>query len=145
MPKTHPLRLMGLCVALATGCVGNQESNPSTLNFGPEASVDGGIQVMVQNETSRSLRVYVREGGFDMLLGRVDPLSQESVQLQHASSGLISLVARANELDEDRGHVSEPVEVLRGYRITWVLRASPGSTGPRFSTVRMFRCEEEGC
>ncbi|MEX2583096.1 MAG: hypothetical protein WD766_07470 [Gemmatimonadota bacterium] len=145
MPKTHKRLLIGVCLVFVVGCVGNRNHEPGELDSGTAAVLEGGIEVMVQNETTRPLRVFVREGGYDTLLGRVDPLSDESVRLQNSTAGLISLVARSSHRDIGRAHVSEPVEVLKGYRITWVLRASPGSTGPRFSTVRIFRCDDMNC
>ena len=134
-----------ICVAVAASCTGVQGATDGELQPGLIAP-ESGVELTVQNETTRSLRVYVLAGGFETLLGRVDPLSDSSVRLWDASTGTVSLVARATTITEgEPGHVSEPVEVQKGHRLTWVLRASPGSTGPRISYVRVFRCDEEGC
>src|SRR5690606_28064491 len=58
------LALLGLCAVITTACTGNQ-AGPG-LEPGLEAdSQEPGVQLTIQNETTRSLRVYVRTGGFD--------------------------------------------------------------------------------
>jgi hypothetical protein len=114
---------------------------------GPDAGGFGvGVPVSVENGTSRTLRVYLLDAGEELLLGRVGALSTEELRVQNASSATIQLVARPSASSSDALRiVSQPVQLLRDHRVTWQLRESPGSVGPRTSTIRVFPCTEQDC
>jgi len=135
---------VALALLAAIGCTSARANGPIVGSGGPGA--DDGVPVMVENGTSRTLRIYVLEAGDELLLGRVDALSNEEMRIRTSSAAMVQLVARPSASASDAARiVSEPVQLLRGHRITWQLRESPGAAGPRASTIRIFRCGEQGC
>jgi hypothetical protein len=109
----------------------------------PLPSIADGLELRVENGTSQALRVFALENGNETPLGRVDALGTRSLRLPHFPTGAIQLVVRPSVVSEaHRRHISEPIHLERGQRLTWQLRASPGiSDVPRLSTVRVFACD----
>ncbi|MQA89188.1 MAG: hypothetical protein GEU90_02975 [Gemmatimonas sp.] len=143
--QSRRLALIALTVLGSTGCAAQGVANEPRV--GPMSdSADQGVEVLVRNGTSRNLRVYAVEGGEETLLGRVNAMADASVWLRNPMAGTIRLAAASSSsVRTSERHVSEPVQVLPGHQIYWELRTSPGSTGPRFSTVRVRPCPDAGC
>ena len=126
---------------LATGaCAGNPEAG--------EPVVGGNgfdyTEIVVENDTPNTLRLFMLAGNAEAPIGRVDALSHEVVRIPGYIAPVIRLVARPSvNLDPQRAHVSEPVSIFPGQRITWELRASPGiSDVPRMSFIKITACNE---
>jgi hypothetical protein len=129
-----------VCLALtASACAGN--SSPE----GPEVGTqERYTEIRVQNTTPNTLRVFALAGNAETPIGRVDAMSQEVLRLPGYVAPVIRLVARpAVNLRSERAHVSEPVSIFPGQRITWELRASPGiSDVPRMSIIKIAACAD---
>lgn len=133
----------GLAAALASFAACAPLGGPAGAP-GPDV---GGVEVRVENGMPVNLRVLALYGGSETPLGRVDALAGRSLRLPYGT-GTIRLVARpaAGFMTAARRHVSEPVVVVPGQRITWQLRASPGTSDlPKLSTIRVFACEPPAC
>ena len=128
-------------LALATGaCAGNpQPGEPVVGRTGITYT-----EIHVENETPNTLRVFALAGSAETPIGRVDALSTEVLRIPGYIAPVIRLVARpAVNLSPSRAHVSEPVSIFPGHRITWELRASPGiSDVPRMSIIKVAACSE---
>lgn len=107
-----------------------------------------GMQIRVENETGVNLRIFALFDGHETPLGRVSAMDERTVRLPFQLASMVQLVARPSALNlPDRRHISEPVSLIQGSRVTWVLRASPGTSDvPRLSTLRVFACADlESC
>ncbi|MEX2572600.1 MAG: hypothetical protein WD737_14965 [Gemmatimonadota bacterium] len=140
------LKKLGLAVLLASvpaACAGNGVA--TSPEVGDLESL--GTDIEIDNRTTSSLRIYALYAGQETRLGRVGALSAETVRIPQGAASTIRLVARPSAgVKTQRRHMSEPVEVFPGHRITWELKASPGvSDVPRFSTVRVFACTDPAC
>ena len=127
-------------LALATGaCAGNAEPG------GPQVGVRQEFtEIRVHNDTPHTLRVFAMAGSAETPIGRVDALTHEVLRVPGYIAPVIRLVARpAVNISPERAHVSEPVSIFPGQRITWELRASPGiSDLPRMSIIKVAACTE---
>lgn len=127
-----------LLLLMASGCAsaGNQS------RAGGRAS---GSLVTVENDSSSPLRVFVRIGSNEVLLGRLDGMRTENFYLPPgASTGQINLTVRpAAARDFGEEHVSEPFSVQPGQWVKWQLRAPVGAYVPRISTIAVYGCEGE--
>jgi hypothetical protein len=137
-----------LLVGVAAGCApvgGAPGSGPSLAAAG--AGVEDAVQVQVRNETTSTLRIFVESGGDEMPMGRVEALGERAIRIPYGMGGTIRLVARPGVgMPTEARHRSEPIQVMRGQRIEWQLRLSPGvSDVPRISTVRVFACGSQRC
>jgi hypothetical protein len=126
----------------ATGCA--QTEGPATLE--PERWIDR-TPVQVDNGTPNSIRVYALEAGGETFLGRVDPLTQSELRLPQGRTTTIRLVAKPSvDMGMGARHVSEPILIADGQRVTWRLHASPGVADlPRISTISVFACASASC
>lgn len=132
--------LIAAMVALASGSCAAHTAP------GPQAGVDDGwYEITVENQTGNSLRVSILDGTAETPIGRVGAMTERKLRLPGYVPPIIQLVARpAVGLFPERAHISEPVAVGPGQRITWELRASPGMRDvPRLSTVKVFACARD--
>jgi hypothetical protein len=131
--------IAALVVLLAGGSACAQNAGPATP--APERWTDR-TEIEVDNGTPNSIRVYALEGGGETFLGRVDPLTRQSLRLPQQRARTIQLVAKPSvDLGRGQAHVSEPILISDDRRITWRLHASPGVTDlPRISTVHVLAC-----
>jgi hypothetical protein len=130
-------RIRGTSLALALvavfGCAHGQSTGL------PAAMGEDRLAVRVVNGTANNLRIYLLDGGAEVLIGRVSPLSETSLRIPPGVAGNVQLVARpAAGADPKRRHVSDSFVLDRGHQITWRLRASPGiSDVPRASSIHI--------
>ncbi|MQA90108.1 MAG: hypothetical protein GEU90_07725 [Gemmatimonas sp.] len=124
---------------LLAGVAACAQNGPATA--GPERWM-GATEIDVDNATPNSIRVYALDAGAETFLGRVDPVSEQALHLPLGRSATIRLVAKPSvDLGRGNQHVSEPILITEGQRVTWRLHASPGTSDlPRLSTVRVFAC-----
>jgi hypothetical protein len=125
------------------GCAAHQPGAGPVIGGGAEW-----LELEVVNSTTSTLRVLALDRGDETPLGRVDPLSSRTLRVPGTLTGLIRLVARPGvSIMPDRRHVSEPIVLQQGQRVTWELRGSPGTTDvPRVSTFRVVTCAPgQGC
>jgi len=137
------LAALASSIAVGFGCAGNR--GPSA--FDP-SELTGFTEIEVDNGTPNSIRLYALQGGAEFFLGRVDPLTATSVNVPQVESSTIRLAARPSVSTLiDQQHVSEPIMLVPGQRITWKLHASPGVAHlPRISTVHVSACSDtRGC
>jgi hypothetical protein len=137
---TKSFGLVAVLAILASACA--TSNAPSA---GPIVGNRGEwFEVAVNNGTPMTLRVFALVDGGEVSLGRVDALSIEDVRVPSGMGGTLRLVARpAAFTSPDRRHVSEPVSIMPGQKITWELRPSPGiSDVPRMSMIRVRACTE---
>lgn len=136
------LGALGALLLASAGCAA--AAGPSV---GPEGGGSEGVEIRIENRTPLPLRVLALYGGSETPLGRVAPLAASSVRLPHGT-GTFRLVARPSVRASvtPRHHVSEPIQVLAGQRVTWQLQASPGVADvPHLSIVRVLACRRGGC
>lgn len=128
-------------IAASAACAGSQ--GPAT---GPSPAVGTGTLIEVRNGSTSNLRVSAMYGGGEVSLGRVSALGTSQVRLPEGAANSFRLVASpAAGRPGDRRHVSEPIQVFPGQRVSWDLRLSPGVTDVRMSTVRVVACSGERC
>jgi hypothetical protein len=125
-------------VLLMTGCAANGslavEETPA-----PEARQT----IHVENGMPETLRVFALVGGAETSLGRVPADGEATLPLRIPTAGRMRLVARPSTNLTNRSHVSEPIEITPGQRVTWQLRFSPGgSSVPQMSTFLVVPCGE---
>jgi hypothetical protein len=135
-------KLLGALLVIASaGCAGNQ--GPAT-NYVPG---NAEVEILVENQTATSLRILAMHGGGEMSLGRVGALERTRVRIPAGAGNAVRLIARPTvDLRDGRQHISEPVQLIAGQRITWELRMSPGTSGvPRMSTIRVLACAGGQC
>ena len=110
-----------LLLTSALACAGN--ADPASA---PEDQPEELQVIRVENEMPVTLRVLSLEGGGETMLGRVPAAGEATLHLRAPVSGAIRLVARPSAGRSARRHVSEPIQISPGQRITWKLRFSPG-------------------
>ena len=133
---------MGLALLSAVACAGNQAlADPEAL--GPDAPQT----IHVENGMPATLRVFALVAGSETVLGRVPADGEATLALRVPVSGKLRLVARPSSATSTRSHVSEPIDIMPGQRVTWQLRFSPGGSAvPQMSTFSVMPCGESiGC
>ena len=126
---------------LAASCAANGVPATSGMD-----APDGRRTIHVENGMPASLRVFALVGGSETSLGRVPADGEATLALPLPVTGELRLVARPSTAVTDRAHVSEPIEILAGQRVTWQLRFSPGgSSVPQMSTFLVLPCASPGC
>jgi hypothetical protein len=99
------------------------------------------VVITVENDAPVNLRVYALEAGGETMLGRVGAVSEAVMRVRSPHSGSLRLIAKPSTDIGGRQHVSEPIQIVRGQRITWQLRYSPGvSDVPHLSTFHVVAC-----
>lgn len=135
------LTFFAAALTVLTGCAGNEMAGPA---IGEMGRIGGeGIAVEIQNETPSSVRVFALAHGGEISLGRVSALGTRTVRLPYTLGQFRLAVRPSTEASPGQQHVSEPIEVVRGQRLTWELRASPSALLPQLSTVRVFSCRSQ--
>jgi hypothetical protein len=131
--------VLALMITAGFGCAGN--TGPSALD---PIDLTGFTEIDVDNGTPSSIRVYALEAGGETFLGRVAPLTETSVRIAQVESAMIRLVAKPSVITRvGEQHVSEPILITPGQRVTWRLHASPGVAHlPRISTVHVLACSD---
>ena len=104
-------------------------------------------EVHVENSMPVSFRVVSVEDGNESLLGRVPAAGAATFRLRSPTVARLQLIARPAAGLSNRQHVSEPIQIMPGQRVTWLLRYSPGTGGlPQMSTFRVVGCGSgSGC
>lgn len=103
------------------------------------------VTILVENETSTTLRISTLDRGSETPLGRAQAMSSTSMRVPGYTGPTIQLVARPSVDAFNRAHVSDPIAVTRGQGITWKLLASPATSDlPRISTIKMYICDGTG-
>jgi hypothetical protein len=107
---------------------------------GPVAGLGAGT-VMVENHTSRTVRVFAVTAGMEMRIGTVQSMETGMLRLPRESAvGRVQLVARPADgrTELGGGLRTEEIEVLDGYVISWRLRDRPGVVNAPIGTVRVI-------
>ncbi len=138
--KRH-LVAMAFVAVVGTACAANGPSVGAERSYGADW-----VTILVENETSHTLRISSLDHGAETQLGRVQAMSNLSMRVPGHAGPTIRLVARPSvNLLGDRAHVSEPISIHAGQGITWRLLPSPATTDvPRISTIKMRLCDGTG-
>jgi hypothetical protein len=128
---------VALLVLASGACAGNPGVGEPVVGFDY-------TEIVVENGTPNNLRLFMLAGSAETPIGRVDALSHRVVRIPGYIAPVIRLVARPSvDLGPERAHISEPVSIFPGQRITWELQASPGiSDVPRMSFIKITACNE---
>ena len=123
-------------------CAGNRAPAASA-----DPAVDAPQTIHVENGMPATLRVFSLVAGSETMMGRVPADGEATLELRVPVTGKLRLVARPSTAITTRAHVSEPIEIMAGQRVTWQLRFSPGASGvPQMSTFSVVPCGESvGC
>ena len=129
-------------VLLLAACAANRAPDAA----GMEPS-EGQRTIHVENGMPETLRVSALVAGAETSLGRVPADGEATLELRIPTAGTMRLVARPSTAIRNRAHVSEPISIMPGQRVTWQLRFSPGVSGvPQMSTFLVVPCgESAGC
>ena len=136
------LTVMSVVLLVAPACAGNQAPGATALD-----PSDATQSIHVENGMPTTLRVSALVRGSETLLGRVPADGEATLDLPIPVIGEMRLVARPSTAMTNRAHVSDPIEIMPGQRVTWQLRFSPGVSGvPQMSTFHFASCgESPGC
>ena len=112
-----------------------------------EPDLPEGQTIHIENGMPQTMRVSALVRGSETALGRVPADGDATLELRVPVNGTLRLVARPSTGITNRAHVSEPIDIMPGQRITWQLRFSPAGTGvPQMSTFSVVPCgESAGC
>ena len=136
------LTVMGMVLLVAPACTGNRAPAAPA----PDPSAEQRT-IHVENGTPATLRVSALVGGSETVLGRVPADGEATLPLSIPAGSGLRLVARPSAALTNRAHVSEPIDIMPGQRVTWQLMFSPGVSGvPQMSTFHVAPCgESPGC
>lgn len=141
MSSRIPVALALVATLSAASCAANRAPEDSFAD-----DTDQRQAIHVENGMPETLRVLALDHGSETMLGRVPAAGEATLRLKAPVTGTLRLVARPSGGRSDRRHVSEPIEIHPGQRITWRLRFSPGVTGvPQLSTFHVVACGESTC
>ena len=136
--------IAGTLLLATAACAANRA--PGDAAEDARLALDGRQTIHVENGMPETLRVSALVGGSETALGRVPADGEVTLALRVPVAGKLRLVARPSTAISNGAHVSEPIDIMPGQRVTWQLRFSPGSSGvPRMSSFHVTPCGTAGC